>query len=197
MVKIRRSRQPTNFRLDLSEEKAKAIVAGKLNVPKIRSHGLRHERTLARSSTQLINGRKDFIPYESDEEKKKKRDGLVKSLKDNQRRLSKLLAMRDPPLRKETDADLNRRIKIGKLRGIINVQITKLEVLQSEFEDRQRVNKNRRERLAATMNEELIRLEKNKLVPKRSFLDTKRKSIRCLDLLTWLRERKEKTIKFS
>ncbi len=165
MVKIRRSRQPTNFRLDLSEEKAKAIVAGKLNVPKIRSHGLRHERNF----TDLLNGRKQFIPYEGKEEKKKKRDGLVKSLKDNQRRLSKLLAMRDPPLRKETDADLNRRIKIGKLRGIINVQITKLEVLQSEFEDRQRVNKNRRERLAATMNEELVRLEKNKLVPKKKF----------------------------
>lgn len=166
---MRCSRVPTSWQGDLSERKAKAIIHGKLHMPKVKKEGFSHERTLARSSTQLINGRKDFIPYESDEEKKKKRDGLVKSLKDNQRRLSKLLAMRDPPLRKETDADLNRRIKIGKLRGIINVQITKLEVLQSEFEDRQRVNKNRRERLAATMNEELVRLEKNKLVPKKKF----------------------------
>jgi len=40
-------------------------------------------------------------------------------------------------------------------------------VLQGEFEARERAYKNRQERLAATMNEELVRLEKGKLVPKK------------------------------
>lgn len=106
-------------------------------------------------------------PVVNETDRKKRKSTLLSSLKDNQRRLDKLKALSDPPLSMQDDAYHKRQKKKLILEVIINKQIVRLQEMQVKELARIEASKTRRMRLAATMNEELVRLEKGKLVPKK------------------------------
>lgn len=99
-------------------------------------------------------------PRVNDDDRKKRRAALIKSLKDNEKRLTKLKAIKETP---------EITVRKLKLQLIINKQIFRLQEMQAEELARIERAKIRRQRLAATINEEMVRLEKGKLVPKKKF----------------------------
>lgn len=162
MVKVHKSHQPRTITYNLDEIKANKINQMLLDVPKLKNDHLPHQR----SYSDLLRGREKFIPYVSEDDLKRRESALIKNIKKNEKTLKRLQAIRDPSPGKETEADLDRRIRILKLKSIINDKITKLQMINRDFQKKEETKKKRREINGAIIAGEVIRLE-NKIVPKK------------------------------